>query len=1148
MAWLNWEFVAYIALIVASIVAHLWGLGAMAMHHDESIHAWSSWRFYAGEGTFSCWGGGVSLTYCYDPVYHGPSLYVLTLLSYFLFGDGDAQARLPMALAGIGLVASCWWLRPYFGRRGALAAAVLLGFTPALLYYTRFARHDGLMVLWELWMFIGVFRWLDSGRPGWLYLTALSVALAIATHELYYILFFIFGIFVLMRLIAESRFAARLNIGLLVVLGICVLFMVVNPPLPIGVGLYVGEKAFLVASALLLAWMCQRLWDPRPILTERLRWLWTENRSSLWVALAILVGTYTVLYTTFFAYPRGFFDGLYAGLAYWLGTQQDFARGDQPWYYYLMLLPLYEPLAVLAGLGMVGFLISQVTRQTLQIRRERRTIATDGEDAQTLGLPANQTTDELSAEEMETPAMPKNGVEPADPAQREPRPFQMHLVPLLLVFWFFTATIIFSWAGEKMPWLLVHMALPGNLLAAWVIGRLLNLLTPDPDLPQDPERSRPSVEPRVLWLIPLTFVLALLALIVAIWRFNNSAVGIEGQTNLLQGLVPLAVSGVLIYILLGLAQRATWRLTMAAIALTMTVLLGAYTLRASWMVVYEHPDVPIEPMIYTQTSPDVPRYVRDVRELAINLTRNERSSDDVTGGLSMPVILDGGGENGDGSLAWPIQWYLRDFNRINWKNSDNIRENPVPETFEVQMPDGSMGLAPVVMLSKPAVTADVRTALQQHYVQPYGDGGVFNWWFPEGDKCSPQNPGYKRFYYHSLMPVSEYYDPETGGDCGRDISAEVFHPLMPLLWPFLPDNWSWLANYVIYRELPYPLVPGAREMEVWIRQDLVAGAAGAEVAVDNNSSARLRLLAEQSLGNPDELTSPTGATVDSRGRVYVADTGNHRIQLYDAEGQLIRTMGSQGDGRTEFYEPRGLAVDADDNLYVADTWNARIVKYDAEGNWLASWGSGNQELPEGRQATITDGTAAGNAAAPLGFFGPRGMAIDAQGNVYIADTGNKRIVVTDGEGNFLYQFGYAGNEPGAFNEPTGVAIDAQGNLYVADTWNGRVQIFAPQGDGQVSPVPIANWRVRGWQPDTYDDPSIGVAPSGQVYVSIPSRNEVLAANLRGETLLRWGGAGDDPAALNSPSGIAVGPDGGVYVVDRQSNRVLRFDLPAVQSE
>ncbi|NJN19671.1 MAG: TIGR03663 family protein [Oscillochloris sp.] len=1132
---LNWEIAAYIAIIALSMFAHLWGLDRMAMHHDESIHAWSSWRLYTGAGGFNCWsgldengqarGGITAPTYCYDPVYHGPTLYYFTALSYFIFGDGDAQARLPMAISGILLTASAWWLRPYLGRAGALAAALLLAFSPSLLYYTRFARHDGLMVLWELWMLIGVFRWLDTGRAGWLYLTAASIALAIGTHELYYILFFIFGIFVLMRLISESRFSRYLNIGLLGLIGFCLVLMVINPPLPIGRGLYLGEKAFLIASAVLLGWLCQRLWDPRPLLTDQLRELWFERRSTVWVALGILGGLYLVMYSTFFAYPRGAIDGLYAGLSYWLGSQQEYARGDQPWYYYLIQLPLYEPLAVICGIGMVGAMITAVTRRFLADRRDRTAVAANPE--------TNENPPESAADDV-----PAVGVTPATPEVAALKPWD--LFPLLMVFWFFTATIVFSWAGEKMPWLVVHMALPGNLLAAWVIGKLFNTIAAHTrETSQgDPTQSRPSV-----WLVPVATSLVVVALAVAFWRFAQPGSGQGAQSNLLQGLVPLLIAGGLIYGLLTLAAHLGNRVVLAAAGITLAVMVGAYTLRASWMVVYQHPDTPVELLIYTQTAPDVPRYVADIRELAVNLTRGSRSPQDVTGGLSMPVFVDSGDASGDGSLAWPLQWYLRDFRNLAWTKRDDYQTNPSPSSFEVQMPDGSTALAPVVLLYKPHVTEPVRDVLSQHYVQPYGPTGVFNWWFPEGDKCSPDSPGYKRFYY-STWTRPEDVSSDGSNPCGRDITAELPGPFAPLLWPFQSENLGTLYNFLVYRELPYPLQPGGREMEVWLRSDLAGGFA--DGTTTGSAAPQLRLVAQQAITLPADAAGPTGITTDTQGNLYIADTGTHRVLIYGSDGELIRTLGGFGNQSGQFYEPRGLAVDAQGNLYVADTWNARIVKFDPEGRVLASWGSGDQDLADGRIATITDGTIAGNQANPLGLFGPRGVAVDNQGNVYIADTGNKRIVVTDSEGNYLYQWGSAGTELGQFNEPTNVAVDAQGQVYVADTWNGRVQIFGPDGSGQVGPIPIITWNVAGWRPNTYDDPSIASSPEGDVYVSVPSRQQVVAANMRGDTLLRWGGGGNDLASLNAPSGMAIAPDGSVWVADRTSRQVLRFVLPSVQ--
>jgi uncharacterized protein (TIGR03663 family) len=126
----DWERMLLIALIVASIVTRLWDLEYRAYNHDESIHTDWSWNLYTGRG------------YQHNPIYHGPLLYHATALSFFLFGDNDTTGRLPNAIFGIVLVALPFFFRKWLGRRGWLATAAMLLISPAVLYYSRFNRHD----------------------------------------------------------------------------------------------------------------------------------------------------------------------------------------------------------------------------------------------------------------------------------------------------------------------------------------------------------------------------------------------------------------------------------------------------------------------------------------------------------------------------------------------------------------------------------------------------------------------------------------------------------------------------------------------------------------------------------------------------------------------------------------------------------------------------------------------------------------------------------------------------------------------------------------------------------------------------------------------------------------------------------------------
>ncbi|MFN5927421.1 MAG: flippase activity-associated protein Agl23 [Roseiflexaceae bacterium] len=1060
------DVVALVLIFVASVLVHLIRLGDMAMHHDESIHAWVSWRFFTGSGSFTCAAGRVAETYCYDPVYHGPSLYIFTVISYFLFGDGDWQARLPQALAGIGLTLSMLWLRPFLGRNGALIAAAAVTLSPVVLYFTRFARHDGLMILWEALIVIGFFRYLASRERMWLWVLAVGIGLATTTHELYYIIGFLFVWFVGLRAAVENISQRAVNIAMLVLIGIAIFVEVLILSGAwsgdVTESLNAGGMAVAIFFVAGISLVIMQLWQSEPVITPLLQYLWRDARAELYTALAIAGGIFVVFYGNFFTDPRGILDGLYQGLAYWLGSQQTFARGDQPWYYYLMVMGLNEPLALFGSISItIAAVVSAIKRVS---------------------------------------------------SNRTGKPIELN-VPFFttfLIYWFVGALVFFSWAGEKMPWLTIHITLPAILLVIVGTLRVWNGLT------------RPLGNNG--WRIPGAVFLAMLAIGVGLAQISNSS----GTTNV-QGFIPLVVGIGFLYAIFAMSNKTGYADTSRLALLTLVGLLTAYSIRASWMINYEAPDTPRDPMVYTQTAPDVPRIVKDVRELAVNLTRNQRTNEDVAGGLSMPIIMDVGGESGEGSLAWPFQWYFRDMKRL--ENRDGrFFEEANPDSFNVPgIETEDPILAPVVLVSKDHVNETARTALEANYVKLYD--GQLNWWFPEGEKCNPTSPGYKSFYYSTLNAR------KASVDCPGLNTSELPSLLAPIVWPLDRSHWGTTWRYLMYRDLPDTLTIGGRAMEGWVRKDLAGGG-----SVSTGSSiATYKIVAEQ-IFDVSALGSVRGIAVAPDGSFVVSDTDNHQIVMYNADGTVRKQVGTRGNGNNQFLEPRGVAIGNDGSIYVADTWNARIVKLNSDGTWVKSWGSGDQDFGEGRTASMTDGTVEGNEANPLGFFGPRGVATGPDGNVYIADTGNKRIVVTSPDGQYLYQWGSFGSEPGQFNEPVSVSVDSDGTVAVGDIWNGRVQYFAISADRRINPQPINTWRINGWQAQTYDDPYVAIRGS-KVISSVPKKNAISLTGADGVESLRWGGNGTDSASMSNPSGVAFGPEGTVYVVDRANKRIMVFTLP-----
>ena len=173
-----------------------------------------------------------------------------------------------------------------------------------------------------------------------------------------------------------------------------------------------------------------------------------------------------------------------------------------------------------------------------------------------------------------------------------------------------------------------------------------------------------------------------------------------------------------------------------------------------------------------------------------------------------------------------------------------------------------------------------------------------------------------------------------------------------------------------------------------------------------------------------QFSSPSGIAVDASGNVYVADTGNNRIEMFDPSHALQWSTGSLGSSGGQFKSPKGLTLDAAGHVWVADSGNNRIQEFDAAGNFMLTWG--------------TLGTGNGKLTTPMD------VEFGADGLVYVSDKGNNRVEIFTAGGTFLSVLGSLGLDTGQFSAPVGLAIDptsAATRLLVADSLNHRVETF-----------------------------------------------------------------------------------------------------------
>lgn len=1052
---LNWEIALYIAFFIVAVVTRFYDLGARVMSHDESLHTLYSWNLYAGKG------------YQHDPLMHGPFLFHANALIYFLFGDNDFTARTAPALFGIILVILPYWFRPWLGRWGALAASLMLLISPGILYYSRYIRNEVYINVFTLLMILAFFQYMRSRATRWLFIGAIAVSLMHSSKEVSYIHGFIgltfIGLAFLWENIARSK-RQTINyicLGLIFVQAAAVTYLTLQADTLAVVA--EGEEGFdpwnyigvmtlivgLLAGFLIIQLGVDR--TNRPV-TLFLKSLLTQQLDIGKAVLAALV-IWILLHTTFFSNIKGIYTGTAGEIIYWL-AQQEVQRGGQPWYYYLFLVPLYEFLPVFIGL--IGGLV--------YLFRRKFPAHADPAPLQPLSESAPIRA-EATGREATTVYWASDG----------------GTFAIFLIYWNILSWVIYSWAGEKMPWLSVHMTLPMIFLAAHVTQTILAGFSWS-----EARQKGGLLLGGALLLLPA----ALVAIFSAQPFQSQSLQSINETLQFMAGLVFLLILGWLIWHYgrrLGRFPALRMAFVTAFFALTLL------TIRFAWLFNYVNFDYVNEMMVYAHAAPDV--------KLALN--QIEEISRRTVGDKMIRVAY-------DNDSTWPLEWYMREYpNRVYYD------KNPNREALD----------SPIVIVG----------SANENKVKPY-----------LGDK-------YTRFRYRLVWwPIEDYKGQTLGKLWETYVTGPPIVEGVPDLaeaqarrQAIVRENRRKLWNIIFYRDFEdYDLNewPFVHRFFLYIRNDVLnevwdyqsgpVQLAAPAASLDPYLGKRTETDALQvwgSAGTGDgQFTTPRSLAVGPDGLIYVADTGNHRIQVLDQEGNFLLKWGSEGTEPGQFNEPWGIAVGPDGTVYVADTWNHRVQSFTSTGQFLNSVGTfvNVQSDPQ---------------AQPGSFWGPRDIAIDADGNIYVTDTGNKRIQKFTPDLQFLQVWGGGGVIPGFFEEPVGIDIDNNGNIYIADTWNRRVQKF----DSNFTP--LTQWDVAGWESESVvNKPYLAVDGQGRVLISDPEGYRIIAYDDQtGQVLVTWGQYGQDLASFQLPVGVEVDANGNLLVADSDSNRIMKFQIPSL---
>lgn len=650
------------------MVMRLWDLGSRAMHHDESLHAYFAFQLSSGAG------------YHHDPMMHGPfQMEAMAGIFYFL-GDSEFTARLLHALAGVVLIGMPFFLRKKLGTLGALVVSMMLLLSPTLLYYSRFARNDILMAVFAFSLIISMWRFLDDGRSRHLYVFAGILALAFATKETAYMISVIVGTYLLILVTIHNRqiITAEVMAG------------PVSPPMAFfrlirgawnsvkeGLGFNSPSRAamllVLLISLTLPLWSAAlSIFQNTPLLSWSGLVLSSLEDSSAPIGSPVRGG----LVIAFLMVTS------MVGISVYLGIKWDWKRwAKAAALFFGITIILYSTFFTnLPGIGSglwrsLGYWVAQ------------QDVARGAQPLYYYLV--------LGAVYEFLPLVFAGGgvifyIRRNDDLGR------------FLAYWTVATFLLYTIASEKMPWLLVNITLPASILAGKFLGDVIMSI----------EWGR-LVRVGGLVLLPVVPIFMVL-----IWRLVFIEVNFGSVTNSINFIAVVGCTSVVIILGYFMFRRTGGVNFVAFTLIPVFLVLMVLTVKAGWNVSYENNDVPVEMLIYTQTSPDLVLLNDEIHKL--------------DGGVTI--------DNASG-YTWPWAWYLRDHPDKRFPSYENGLGSSVAGAVLI-----------VHAKNRPGVDA----ALNDNYTEALKF--KHRWWFPENYKGLSLNRFVRSLFdRQALRNVADYF-------------------------------------------------------------------------------------------------------------------------------------------------------------------------------------------------------------------------------------------------------------------------------------------------------------------------------------------------------------------------------------------------------